>query len=133
MRALMRLLLLCLIAVAVPLQGFAATGAVHCAPMHDRMEAAMADHHGDRRPDHHHQPVAADHALAEHDATASQSGVGTFKCSACAACCVAMGLPAGAIALPQAPADGPLAALTSPPDVAFLTGGPERPPRPVLA
>jgi hypothetical protein len=136
MRPTFRLLLLWLMAVALPLQGFAAAGAQHCVPMHERMQVKEAHHlgHGD-----HHHAAAVD---ADADAQAevldqpvpeSTAKTGAFKCSACAACCVALGLPASAPALPGQPVGGlqlwaPEAAMA-----AFLTDGLERPPRSVLA
>ncbi len=134
MRSTFRLLLLWLMAVALPLQGFAAAGAQHCVPMHERMQV-MATHdpgHGD----HHHAVTVDADAQAEapgHTVPESTAKTGAFKCSACAACCVALGLPASAPALPGQPADGlqPLAPEAT--EAAFLTDGLERPPRTVLA
>lgn len=141
MRSLLRLLLLCLMAVALPVQGLAATGAVHCAAMHDRMQVATAHHHDDgsaHQHDAHHggqdaasaaPPGADDHRADEGSPRAGDA----FKCSACAACCVALGLPSVAITLPTLPAEGLEPAIALRAAVVFLTGGPERPPRPVLA
>lgn len=138
MRSTFRLLLLWLMAVALPLQGFAAAGAQHCVPMHERMHV-VEDH--DLGQGAHHHAVAVD-ADSEADADAEAPGhpvpdsaakTGAFKCSACAACCVALGLPARVPELPGQPADGlhPLAAEAT--AAAFLTDGLERPPRAALA
>ena len=135
MRSLLRLMLLCLMAVALPVQGFAATGTVHCATMHERMQVA-ALHHQDDGADHHHAQAASQHDRSSADTGpddgAARAG-GVFKCSACAACCVGLGLPASTIRVPQGPAEGlspqPVQRSVAP----FLTGGPERPPRTVLA
>lgn len=134
MRSTFRLLLLWLMAVALPVQGFAAAGAQHCVPMHERMQ--LMEVHDLGHGDHRHAAVADDDAQAEAlnllipDATAK---TGAFKCSACAACCVALGLPAHATELPGQPTDGvqPLAPPAT--EAAFLTDGLERPPRIVLA
>lgn len=136
MRSLLRVLLLCLMAVALPLQGLAATGAVHCAAMHDRMQVDPAHHHDDGVAEHHdgHASASLQEAADDHrgDDSAPRTG-GAFKCSACAACCVALGLPVGVLTLPHVPADSVAPAIAWRAAVAFLTGGPERPPRTCLA
>lgn len=134
MRSTFRLLLLWLMAVALPLQGFAAAGAQHCVPMHERMQVTQAHdlghggHHGVAAADADGQAEAPGHSMPDPAAK-----TGAFKCSACAACCVALGLPASAAQLPGQPAGGlqPSAAEAS--AAAFLTDGLERPPRSVLA
>jgi hypothetical protein len=140
MRSLLRLLLLCLMAVALPVQGLAATGAVHCAAMHDRMQGATGHHHDDgsaHQHDAHHggqEAASAPSGGDDHRADDGSPRVGSaFKCSACAACCVALGLPSVAITLPALPAEGLEPDIAFRAAVAFLTGGPERPPRTVLA
>lgn len=136
MRSVFRLVLLCLMALALPLQGLAATGAVHCAAMHERMQVSAAHHHDDDAA-HHHEGDAAKTAVSVADDHRSDDGAprtgGAFKCSACAACCVALGLPSVAVMLPQAPAEGLTPSMALRAVVAFLTSGPERPPRTVLA
>ena len=142
MRSLLRLVLLCVMAVALPLQGYAATGAVHCGAMHGRMQVESAHHHDDGAVHQHgaHDGHAA-HAAASHAAPAvdapSDDGAtptgGVAKCSACAACCVGLGLPAGVITMPQGPAEGAAPTLAPLAVPTFLTSGPERPPRAILA
>lgn len=132
MRSLLRFLLLCLMVVALPVQGLAATGAVHCAAMHERMQTASMHLHHDGSA-HDHAAADAQHEAAPASADLPQGQGGSFKCSACAACCVALGLPAGAIVLPHPPAQAFQPAFGSRDPVAFLTGGPERPPRAFLA
>ncbi|MGD9835601.1 MAG: hypothetical protein AB7U92_22860 [Piscinibacter sp.] len=136
MRAVLRLLLLCLMALALPLQGLAATGAVHCAAMHDRMQVNTAHHHEEGAAAHHDEHAAASLQVSadEHPADDGTPRTGgAFKCSACAACCAALGLPMGAVTLPQVPAEALAPAIPQRAVAAFLTGGPERPPRTVLA
>lgn len=137
MRSLMRLMLLCLMAVALPVQGFAATGALHCGAMHERMQVDTAHHHDDGAAQSHDgqhlgNPAPAAASDGGHDDGAARVG-GVFKCSACAACCVGLGLPAGALPLPQGPAESPAPGLVADAPTAFLTSGPERPPRRLLA
>lgn len=137
MRSLLRLMLLCLMTVALPVQGFAATGALHCGAMHERMQPGAAHHHDDGvahlHGDHERAgPAAADGAAAPDEDDAVRVG-GVFKCSACAACCVGLGLPAGTLRVPQGPAESVAPALVERSAAAFLTGGLERPPRCFLA
>ena len=69
MRSFWRLLLLCLMALALPVQGFAAAGGAHCGAMHERMQASAAQ-------DHHHPADAMDAAEAPHHDDAAQVGLG---------------------------------------------------------
>lgn len=134
MRSMFRLLLLWLMAVALPLQGFSAGGAQHCVPMHERMQVTEARDLG--HGDHHHAAASDADAQAEaldHPVPKSPAKTGAFKCSACAACCVALGLPASAPAVPGQPAGGPQLRAPEAAMAAFLTDGLERPPRTVLA
>lgn len=134
MLSLRRLLIVCLLALALPVQGLAAVVMMHCAaePALQPEKMLMQEH-----PHHHQHAHGAAEAGAALDAaaTADDPGQGApvshqgHGCSACASCCVAMGLPSQAQALglllhSQAPA---LAAHADLP--AFLTEGPERPPR----
>lgn len=137
MRSLLRLMLLCLMAVALPVQGFAATGALHCGAMHERMRVSAGHHHDDGAAhlhDGHHvtSPAPAASSDGGPDDGATRVG-GVFKCSACAACCVGLGLPAGALTLPPGPAESLAPQRIERSVAAFLTSGPERPPRVILA
>ncbi len=141
MRSLWRLLLLVLLAVALPVQAFAAAGAMHCARMHERMHAAAArashDHHTRHgMADAHHDMSA--HSLSAAPASPTDlpdegSPLHAFKCSACAACCVALGLPTATPKLPSPPAAAETPSLPAIAIAAFVTGGLERPPRTDLA
>ncbi|RQP22760.1 hypothetical protein [Piscinibacter terrae] len=115
MRHLARLLILWLIAVALPVQGVAAATMLHC----KAAESPAHEGHG-----HHHGAMGASHAAHSH-----QHDNGKSTCSVCAACCCAAALPALPIVL-AAPeqAASPLA-VPHLPAAAFLTSGPERPPR----
>ncbi len=135
MLSLRRLLIVCLLALALPVQGLAAVVMMHCAtePALQPEKMQMQEHPHHHQHAHAHGSAEAGTALdaaapedAGQSAPASHQGHG---CSACASCCVAMGLPSQAQALglllhSQAPA---LAAHADLP--AFLTEGPERPPR----
>lgn len=140
--------------IAMPLQGMAASAMLFCGPSHQRMlqalvlelPAAAAGHvHG-----HAHGASAAAHGVHMHgDAhgphaspslqSAEADGAhglmphhGKFSCSACAACCSVLALPAP-FALPEA--SRPVHAVQMAP-VAPITShqpdGLDRPPRTVL-
>ena len=110
-----------LLATALPLQGFAAATMLTCGPAHHRMAASAAPHaHAHEGHQHHH------------DAGTLQQ-LAKFKCSACAACCVAAALPSPTLTF-DSPDLAEVHASVPPPAVAiFLTDGLERPPRPLLA
>ncbi|HUG24125.1 hypothetical protein [Piscinibacter sp.] len=147
MRNVIRLALLWLVAMALPLQGAAAATMLHCAPAHhrDAMSAAHDHHHGAayQRHDHaHHGPLstgehtAHDTQTAEDDAATSAHGpdaLNKVSCSACAACSSGIALPATPVLLsPPALVHGASPAPSFDAAV-FLTDGPERPPRTLLA
>lgn len=107
MRALVRIVLAWVVAMALPVQGFAAAAMLSCGPGHARMaEAVDAGHSHEFRHGAHPRldahAVAGVHSLAEvavpdkasPDASAASAASGAFTCSACAACCVASALPA---------------------------------------
>lgn len=135
MRVFLRRLLCWLVVLAIPAQGIAAARMQHCAAGHERPRAVRAaDHDPAAHHAHHgaaqgaHAPLAAPdgHAPAADGDHAVPDGTG---CSACAACCAGMGLPAAEVKLsvpvPEAYA-ADLRAGAVPP---FLTGGLDRPPR----
>jgi hypothetical protein len=119
-----RIVMMCLLAVAVPMQGYAAAAMLHCAPAHKH--------------EHKHQhPTAGHEAHEAHERHAQASGdvhdASDIKCSACASCCTGAPLPAAALPPLSSPAAHELAAAPTPLIAPFLTGGLERPPRPSLA
>ena len=134
----LRLALTCLIAAALPLQGVAAATLLHCgqnepaaadsqarAHAHSAaMSAGPAAHHG-----HHHATAAAEDSRD----TGTPATAAKAKCSVCASCCIATALPTAIHAFdPSVPVGSfePIEGVAAP---AFLTGGPERPPRRTLA
>lgn len=129
MRPLLRLLLSCLLLLALPLQGLAAGARLHCGSAHGP-EAAHAGMHASHEAHHHHDGAAA-HEHTGHDSPAGHdaSSAGPDSCSACALCCHALALPVAAWPLdattpPRAVAQAPAA-----PPPQFLTDRLERPPR----
>jgi hypothetical protein len=154
---LIRLLLVCLLAAAMPLKGMAAVVMLACAPVHGAAAALHAPPGHAGHPSAVHGPHAgaashaahADHAahghhaMAGHHAQADQAdpdeaGAAAslqfeHKCSACAACGAAAALPAEPPRLVP-PETGPEAFRPLPLSaVRFFTDGPDRPPRILLA
>lgn len=139
-----------MLALAIPLQGFAAATMLSCGPEHHRMMAAKMA--GDAAVHHHaaqgHAAAAASFAdeaaapahlvtavAAAADAPALEDlhQLANFKCSACAACGVTTALPSSSVAFEPLEQT---AVFVLPPTAAgppFLTGGLERPPRLLLA
>lgn len=139
-------MLVWLMVLAVPLQGVAGTAMQHCSGAAGRAgqppSAVAAPHeHGPMAGqaasvvaagiDHHHGAAdepAGSAAAASQPAPASAPEA-DHQCSACAACCPALGLPAGAV-----PLTPPLVAATA--DLlllvrvdSFVPSGLDRPPR----
>jgi hypothetical protein len=145
MPALVRSLLIWLMVLALPSQGLAASVMQHCAPVNPTVhsDAAMArsmdghDHVGaDELPGHHlaqqahaSEGMTSDGTNLAHGKATSDAG----KCSACAACCPAVGMPPSVSPIPTPPAETqplqlPFIAVDS-----FVPGGLDRPPRNFLA
>jgi hypothetical protein len=128
----LRIAMMWLLAVALPLQGSVAATLRVCGPGHDRMAVAAAAVAQHDHAAHHHDGAQA----SAHDGDAATQDLhksAQHKCSACAACCVTAALPAATLrfeAAVDATAPPPLVFLSS---VAFLTDGPDRPPRRLLA
>ena len=142
----LRITLMWLVALAVPVQGYAAVAMLGCGPgQHDTAgmrspvavandnDAVLSPHShesyaevaGERHLDDSAEPGHA-HALKAHG-TPGKAGKGS--CTPCASCCVVSALPATTLiflAIPLVDFFVPLAprGLAS-----FLTEGPERPPR----
>ena len=140
-----RAMLVWLIVLAMPVQGFAAAGMLHCAVGHGAaagVAASTAGYSGDRSA--HPEAGAGAHAQHlgaapighMHDAATHTSGIqadgpvsSAHGCSACAACCAVLALP-GSIRLtvePASPSFGPPGSPGVAPS--FVPPGLERPPR----
>jgi len=147
MGVLIRTALIWLLAVALPFQGAVAATMLACGPSHPGSPShAMAapHHHGDDADaaHGHHAPGSHDHGShhgtvdrtdAERASASVVKSPGASTCSVCAACCTVSVLPAAALPfLPEAVSDS-IVVFTASQPVVFLTGGPERPPRTVLA
>jgi len=139
MRAL-RIIVMWLLALAVPVQGFAAASMFNCGPGHAGKASSQAlvhaghVHDHDRAaPDHHHADAGV---VADVDSSAdghATPAVHKGSCSACASCCTAAGLPSTLIGFDAITFHDAVVPLGAVPVAAFLTGGTERPPRPFLA
>lgn len=130
MRPLVRTLCLWLLLLALPLQGVTAATMAHCGAARDVAVAmAHAGHAGHAGHDHAAMQAAAAHGDEDAGTPGKSVHPGAHACSACAACCMALGLPAALPVLPE-PEVGPVAALPAgAPAERFVTGGLERPPR----
>ena len=101
-----------LLALALPLQGYAAASMAACGPAH----AAG-----------HHEVASGSHPA--HGAHAVLGKLTKSKCSVCAACCAAMAMPVAWLEFDAASPAQSFAPSSPTADAAFLTAGLERPPR----
>jgi hypothetical protein len=138
MLSLWRTVFIWLLVLSVPAQGVAANGMQHCAPKHERLLSAAKAAQAMHAHAHMHagieaeptavnaSPVPATAHLVAGEPTKSTSD---FQCSACAACCVALGLPNGVLDLPDLVEGPSLAPPTMAGVPSFVPGGLDRPPR----
>jgi len=139
--ALLRTLWICLLLLALPVQGFAAAQMTQCGPSHGRLQHTSAGGHGEAAALHTHEQDALDHhsshpqAASHADEVSSDGSAPPAKhhCSACAACCVGMALPSSAPVVIAPPEAVIHVAATGAAEPIFLTSGLERPPRSPLA
>ena len=131
-----QMLLIWLLALALPAQGVIAATMVFCGPNHhDRAAAAAVAHDADAA---HSHPEAADEQ-AENTASDETAAPDKFpqsglqKCSVCASCCSAAAIHDTVPKLPVfEPVAAEFAALASAVEP-FAADGPDRPPRHLLA
>lgn len=119
-----------LVALAVPFQGMAAVMAAQCMAF-GHHEDTVADHHADG---HSHDGAGGhDHAKHSHADTGKSKpgGEGGKKshCGPCTACCASASIaaPVAALAIPASPSDAVYAFSQFPPP-AFEPDGLDRPP-----
>jgi hypothetical protein len=147
MRSWIRPALMWLLVVVVPVQGLAAGMMVSCGPNHARM-AQMSDHLQHEVAEgkaHHHEtssaPADVGSVQPSHESLSdlpvgSESPldkVAKFKCSACAACCTATAIPTSVYTFDACASTSLQASVSMSLAPVFLTEGPERPPRLLLA
>lgn len=129
----LKFLLVCLIALALPVQAVASATMLHCGPSHQRMHALQMGvvSHASVHHDHaqHSATSASQHGAGN---TAPLADLGKYKCSACAACGSGCAL-IGHMPLIPAPEFGATVFVTVVPAVeVFAVDGPDRPPRKLL-
>jgi len=137
----MQIALAWLLAVALPVQGYAAQAMLMCGPAH-HLSAAVHDHashaHSDASedladavPSHGDATGSADASL-DHHVKVVKSGHAS-KCSACSSCCSAAAITTSVVAVAVIPQHVPVVATTPVGNAVETVGGLERPPRPFLA
>jgi len=145
MRSLLKSIFIWLLVMALPIQGYAATTMAACQPGHHGQEESTAAPHEHAThlvgalevSTHDHQT----HPGGIHEQSLSgaagvetaDTGHGGTKCSACASCCYGAALMASAPAHPCGASTADLNPAEFVSIARFITGGPERPPRPFLA
>jgi hypothetical protein len=136
MVAKLRWMLICLIVLAMPVQGIAAATMRFCGPGGAAQHhAAAAHHHGDAQDaaaasDHQHHASPAD---AANDAAGGLDAMSKMKCSVCAACCMATAIAPDVPALHTVEAASKVVLPARISYVGPVADGLERPPRPSLA
>ena len=145
MRKLARLLLLWIIAIALPVQGVFAGTLQHCVGGEHQVafeDSSSSVHSHDEAIDSaEHSNVHAMHSHAAMNAHVEQSSSGHShhatgmkgSCSACAACCSSAAPPPTPVVLIPQKAEHTVPTFVSFAVVTFVTDGPERPPRIALA
>ena len=119
MSRVLRLVVTVLLSLALPLQVVAATTMALCGSGHP----AVGSHiEGSAEPHNTH-----------HTAHASSDKQPGSKSAVCEACCSAAAMPPPALSLAGTELSDGFARAVSTGSLAFLTAGPERPPRPFLA
>ena len=152
MNAVFRCFVACLIALALPVQGMASMTMAHCGQGHERKHSDQEPAHHHERHDsanpHHHESAlteASDEApsalteasdevaAANHPPAQADELSDLARCSSCASCCAGSVLPSVMLRIPE-PAPAPTVFVVDIVDIgAFATGGPDRPPRSILA
>lgn len=120
-----RLVLIWLL-LAVPLQGMAAVARLHCASGDVRATGPVALHAAPATGVHDHAAHIGHHTP---DAGVDTDGSASHRCSACAACCPVLGLPARAVLLPASPPGLPPPVAVVASRESFVPFGLDRPPR----
>jgi hypothetical protein len=145
MSSLLRSLLIWLVVLAMPIQGLAASVMQHCTPVGSPVPSVATvalsmdghDHaHAVELPGHEHaQQSPGSEGLTADDVNVAhgKATAGAGKCSACAACCAAVGMPPSVSPIPTPPAEAQALQLPFIEVDSFVPGGLDRPPRTRLA
>lgn len=125
-----RIALAWLLAVALPIQGYAATTMLLCGPAHHQSPAAQ-DHgmhdHGDAAMGHNGTGARGEAAGSSHAPGGDKAQTG--KCSVCSSCCNAAAIAASVVAPAVVSPDLPEVATVLIAEERVILGGLERPPR----
>jgi hypothetical protein len=125
MRRVVKALLMCLLVLALPVQGLAAQRMLFCAPAQHKVVQAQAPHD-------HSAHMHAQHSKADAKA-APQADPGHGKCSACAACCAGVGLVPTPLVFEPSPPSPDYTARVFAARSGYTPSRLERPPRSPLA
>lgn len=112
---------MCLLVLALPLQGLAAQRMLFCTPAQ----------HAPTQAQEHHDHAA--HGQAEHSKVDAKADVGHGKCSVCASCCAAMALVPAPLSFEPAPPSPDYTSNTVSGYSGQTPGRLDRPPRSPLA
>jgi hypothetical protein len=133
MSRLLRITLIWLLALALPVQGYAAQANLLRLLNH---QASVSTQHAGMTPHQHHADAALQQdgdCCDEHDASAAVHGASTHgKCSSCASSCGAVAITAPVVSVSVNAYASALVATVVQSHHQFLTGGIDRPPRPSL-
>ena len=145
----LRFMLMWLLALAIPVQGFAAASMLGCGTGHHgaaggHSHALGMHQHAIDTPQHSYGVEGDEMAHAIHhqhavgiqgDTHKAHAGTTSSKapCSACASCCTSAALPATPVVFEAMHAPDAFVLLAPHRVASFISGGPERPPRSVLA
>ena len=125
--------------IAMPVQGLAASLMLFCGPNHERMPQGLVleapGFEQGRAHDDGHHLVAPDAVAGTEDdgAPSPLSHHDKFSCSACAACCSVLALPAQFVSLPVEDPAYPMGLSPGSPIASHQPDGLYRPPRYHLA
>ena len=131
MRDLTRTLLVWLLMLAVPVQGFAASAMLFCSPSHHQAMSQLSNHHA-MQAQHQH----GDHAnamAADQTTAAKMDKTMDGKCSACAACCIGSSIVSGQFFNPIVMAGSERIPFIAESFVNYTPEGLDPPPRSFLA
>jgi hypothetical protein len=134
MKKLKHYILLAILIMAIPLQGFAAASMMLCATEHHQVSVTQISQVGEHMHDvysehHEHQAQGHDVDAQSSDTTTTQQHGTKDKCSACASCCVGAAMLTSYLDAPVSrPASEKIDMVFSS-HVGYISDGLERPPR----
>jgi hypothetical protein len=146
----LRFVIVCLVALTLPIQAMASATMVRCGPGHQGTHAATSDQARHSPASHEHQTNRAEpphsHEVTAADAAPDAASPGLYtaqtetftkltndKCSACASCCSACAIVSAFPRVPVPDVAPTVFVATAPAVEAPAADGPDRPPRVLLA